>query len=399
MEPGQRNQDHDSGKRSKPTVFERWMLASSTGVALAVGLAAVLAHGLKHGLATGIGLGIFCFCFCALSWGPARGAARATLCGFLLLGLGVGVWTMLPARSTGANDGPSKPRPPVATETVGRPIVLGIHPRDLVRGAGGLLAVTDSGIVAFAPTSSVEQPRAQPVARDRAVAAVAADGSRLVVLGAGFASVYDTRTYRRVLPTLHYSESSGPVAVGDGAAWLCNVTHSKLDRLDLHTGALTEFDVPGVPNDVLLANGAVWVTVASGWLERIDLHTWQVAVYPTEDDPETLLFANGTIWISHPENRFVTRLRPDGGARVGQPVRVRADARAMVAFAGSVFVVSGATDALQRIDPKAQRVVSTIALPLEPSGVVAFGGRLFITSAGRGTAVPVTIRPLPRRAP
>jgi hypothetical protein len=361
---------------------------------LVTSLAILLANGLLRALVAGAGIAIACVCFCALAWGGVGGIVRAGVAVAFGVGLALAVWSLLAPRP----HPPEAPRPPMPPRPLVEPltheqVALGVHPRSLVSTTAGLLAVTDSGLVALQPRPGTDAAQAVPI--DGTIAAMAADDAHIVVAyggdRGGYAAVFDARSYRQ-LRSMHYSEVPGSVALGDDAAWLCNVTHEKLDRLDLATGAFREYEVPGTPNDVLIAAGAAWVTIAGGWLERIDLASGRITVQRTEDDPEQLTFAFGLIWISHPENRVLTRADPETGAPVGAPIPVRADTHQAAALRGSLFAISGATDMLQRIDPRRARVIGTTRLPTGPSGIVTLGKRLYVTSEGTGTVVPVAVR-------
>lgn len=374
------------------------MVARTTGATLVTAFAMLLARGWLGTLVCGAGVLTFCLCFCMLAWGRSRGLRRAAAWAGLLAGLGCGaVGLATPDPQASPVQAPPPHHRPLVEPLTDAAVPLGLHARALTRSGAKLLAVTDTGLVEFDPLQPGVSPKPLPI--HGAIAALAADASYIVVAEggsrSGFVSIFDAQTYRSVRTPLHYSEASGAVALGGGAAWLCNVTHAKLDRLDLQTGAFDEIPVPAAPNDVLVAHGSVWVTIASGWLVRIDLDGGRVRRYPTTADPERMTFAFGTIWISHPQDRVLTRVDPDTGEPVGRPIPVRADTQQLAALHGSLFAVSGATDALQRVDPVRGRVVSVTKLPTDPSGLVARGGRLYVTSEHAGTLVPVTVRPRP----
>ncbi len=369
------------------------VLVGATALILFIVFVAKL--GPLHILGVSVGVFAFALAFCAVAYGSARRAK--VLYAVMVLGLAVAVWGSLPAGPTGA----SSPKPPPAPPTnvlspthpplavLGQPIALGVNPRELVKAGNGLWALTDAGIAHLDPRASSNVPEAFAV--PGMLAYLAADDSHLVVVREGWALLYGIGS-ERLIDKVHFSEAAGPAAVGFGAAWLCNATHSKLDRWDLRTHMLTSIEMPGVPISVLVAGNSVWVGLESGWIVHVNPSDDAVTThFRTEKDPLALAWEAGSLWIAHPDIRRVTHMDLATGKQ-SAPIAVAANTDKLLASSGYIWAISNSLDLLEQIDPHDQKV-RYMGLAPAPSGLVEFAGELFVTSESDGTLIPLTTTP------
>jgi hypothetical protein len=97
--------------------------------------------------------------------------------------------------------------------------------------------------------------------------------------------------------------------------------------------------------------------------------------------PADLLFADGSMWVAG--QGFIARLNPVDGreqARISVPGKVIGPAQ-LTAGAGSIWVAYQGQGQVQRIDPRADRVIATIGLGGVASGggVAVAGGHVWVS--------------------
>jgi DNA-binding beta-propeller fold protein YncE len=313
------------------------------------------------------------------------------------VGIGVCIAAVWHVPRESAAPPPSKPARALPTRfaRVGRPFGVGLRPDQLAVASDELWIATASNV------TRVPRRRGGAPAANLPVAGaydIAASGRRIVVIRDGRASRFDTSTRRRIGKAVIFSEGSGHVAAGFGAAWICNQTHSKLDRWDLTTGAFRPIPVPGVPVDVVVGGGAVWVSLQNGWVVRVDPRTHEVTPISTQKDPGPMVFGLGQLWVAHPDLRVVTRIDPVRLKEVGRDVKVGPEVRALTVLGGSVWAVSAGSKEVQRIDPSSARIVKRFMVGAEPRDVVALRGRLLVSSPDDSTITPIYVRTPEARA-
>ncbi len=85
------------------------------------------------------------------------------------------------------------------------------------------------------------------------------------------------------------------------AAWVTRDRAGELVRVDLRTGRLQRFEVGGLPFDVTLAFGSIWVTSFDvGTVTRIDSVSRRATrVYRDGSHPAGITACGGRIWVGH----------------------------------------------------------------------------------------------------
>jgi DNA-binding beta-propeller fold protein YncE/predicted Ser/Thr protein kinase len=201
----------------------------------------------------------------------------------------------------------------------------------------------------------------------------------------------------------------GPVAVaaGSGRVWVASYRDGTLWQFDPQSGETVKVPAIGRPFDVNVHDGHVYVAASgpaafSGNVSRFDAvgaeHTGGIPILACS----LTSGANG-VWVAGCPNVQHLRvsasdIRTDATVPIPYPRRLSAgnyrEALAgMATGGGSIWVVGDANDRrLWRIDPRARRIVSTIALGFPPARVAADGGGVWITDQLRDRVVEVDPR-------
>jgi glutamine cyclotransferase len=276
--------------------------------------------------------------------------------------------------------------------------------------------------------SPSEAATGSPVASPPVLTTVAVGGSTPAVLAAGagsvFAGLWDTGQLLRLDPTtLHTTATlqvgtaqTGPlsVAYGAGAVWVLNFADQRLWRVDPATMAVTlKVALPGQPSQVVVGDGAVWVTVCCTSsdsatrqrLLRIDPVTGAITgshevagegeTVPLAVGPDVLVTSqNGPVLVIDPNTMTVVRTLPDLCAGCE-------DTGGLVAGNLGIYVTTASSAV--RYDPKSGHLLATspdipaISAPLsvQPDGVWVHATnsllRLDPASLAITAQVPVTV--------
>jgi hypothetical protein len=254
------------------------------------------------------------------------------------------------------------------------------------------------GIAAPAPRRS-----RLPLAGAAAVLAIAVAALLAVFLtrGGGSASVgLDGRLLRidpasnRVTASIPVGDGAAAVAVGSGRVWVASYRAGTLWQLNPRSGAVTSGPALGRPHDVTVHAGKAYVAALGppqfgGNVAQYDAvsggHMGGVNKF-------TCSLTSGTygVWIAGCPD--VYELSIDGsnvetGAKVTIPypahlttANYREGLGGMAMGEGGVWVIGDASDPrLWRIDPRRQRVVSTIRLGFPPAKVAAGDRAVWVT--------------------
>jgi DNA-binding SARP family transcriptional activator len=193
-------------------------------------------------------------------------------------------------------------------------------------------------------------------------ATVASDGRSLWAAAAASRTVYRINPESgRILDSIAGVDASA-IAVADGAAWVTEPRRGDIVHIDASGRVVARIRVPGDPIRVAADATTVWVAIPHP----------QGAVWR----------ARSTVWRIDAKTR----------KRVAV-VSVPATARRVATGAGYVWVTSGTYQGepgvpagggvLSKIDPRTNRVVSTIKVGFRPEGVVVANGLVWIAVAPR----------------
>jgi virginiamycin B lyase len=153
----------------------------------------------------------------------------------------------------------------------------------------------------------------------------------------------------------------------DGTLWYTGQRAQTLGRVDMGTGQVREFPLPGRhgPHGLVSdRDGNIWYTGnAAGLIGKLDPKTGQVTEYkmpdPAARDPHTPIFdRNGILWFTVQGGNFVGRLDPKTGTvTLKQPPTPRAAPYGIVVLSNGTPVFDlFRTNKIGTIDPKTMEI-------------------------------------------
>lgn len=378
----------------------------------------------------GVGLLVTVGAHARLCTGNGSGRSRAMWALFLVSGLALGGWAAVPSREvqesangetpSGPSDDPDREKlyrrrrqDKANGITVGPPVYVGSRAMAMTTGGDGLWMAASSGFGHYDPDRSARPPNVLG-SEGRAYDIATTKDLVVSVRGPGATAYFTEKdSGDPARPEFRFGEVPGHVDVGFETAWFCNVSQSKIDWVNLETGAIGSIDVPGVPKAILVTAEAVFVATSDEYgpepeeryVVRINPVTLkEEARVRISDDPTALAFGFGDIWVGFGEVGIVNRIaNPYGLMRVRElDIDVTTDIQALAVGADSVFALGRATKKLDRIDPERNKVITSEELRLTPGDkkrpgvpgdLVAYEHVLWVTDIYWGTLSAITVRP------
>jgi streptogramin lyase len=144
-----------------------------------------------------------------------------------------------------------------------------------------------------------------------------------------------------------------PIAVGAGYLWVADVQNMRLIRVELATGDHVPVEIEGEakPSGVAVGDGSVWVALFTtpGQVVQIDPGTrTERNRFTVGNRPEDLKVANGAVWVTSATTNVVTRIGLSDGEQTRVPIGYRSDDAAVH---GRALWVTNRDDArITRID-------------------------------------------------
>jgi streptogramin lyase len=155
------------------------------------------------------------------------------------------------------------------------------------------------------------------------------------------------------------------VAAGDGAGW------SRARKLQWGGAAVAL--IVGVVALLLTLFGGDEVSVS--------------APIPVGEPPLRIAAADEAIWVTSERDGTLTRLDPESGDPVGEPLQLGPGISGVAVGAGSVWVSNPGAGEVLRVDPDAGRVVETVDVGGRPGPLAFGGGRVWVADdEGAGVA-------------
>jgi DNA-binding SARP family transcriptional activator/streptogramin lyase len=232
---------------------------------------------------------------------------------------------------------------------------------------------------------------------------------------------------------LQVGAAPGPIAIGDGSAWIGNVEDHTLTRIDLQSGkTLKTLGLASAPTSLGTSAGLVWIGNGfAGTLSRVLTAYDQLTepFFPGPHETGILTFAAmpNDLWVGLPDQTLLRldpeSLRPRSTFHLpGRPraFAVTADAAWFIDFRdaavtrfdlvsgdptanvmldgtaiaitsgyGAIWVSTSGPNQLLRIDPESGRSVSTIPLGFSPTAMVADGGAVWVVGGPTGTLAKI----------
>jgi ABC-type transport system substrate-binding protein/DNA-binding SARP family transcriptional activator len=195
---------------------------------------------------------------------------------------------------------------------------------------------------------------------------------------------------------LRAATAPGTFAVRFGAGSLWSISgDGELTRIDPATGrTLASINVGVAPSGLAVGDGSVWVTDAnSRTLVRVDAGLDVVAgriALPRAGTDLTsgVTFAAGSVWVAHGgfnPGAWVDRLDPATGRVVHRFPILGGEATALAYGDGAIWVVSGPSGELRKLDPGTNTIEATVRLHPGLCCVAAGGGYVWAAVNPDGT--------------
>lgn len=181
---------------------------------------------------------------------------------------------------------------------------------------------------------------------------------------------------------------------GGGFLWTANSGADTISKITPSTGRSEQITVGGVPIQLGVDQGAVWVWNYSDSITRVDIATGAVS------DPITtgtatitsIAVGGGYVWVSHENEGTVSRVNMQTLQVEGEPTKVGTKPVSMVVDDGLVYVVNTADHTISTLDAATGQVLGTpLAVEQAEGGILADDNVLYI-----GTVDDVT--PVDRRS-
>ena len=168
------------------------------------------------------------------------------------------------------------------------------------------------------------------------------------------------------------------LAASGGAVWAGGLAIGDVLKIDPASGeVLTRASVGARVFNLAAAPGAVWaVANLSGTVSRIDARTGKVTATVTVGNaPYDVEWGFGSAWVSNASSGTVSRIT---GKRVVKTIRVGIEPNGLTAYRGFVWVTDHTAGKLLKLDPRTNRVVARLVLP-GADWVTGLGNSLYVS--------------------
>jgi len=181
-------------------------------------------------------------------------------------------------------------------------------------------------------------------------------------------------------PTLKVDagEPTFGLAPGGGSLWAGGLGSGDVLRIDPATGkVLQRVSIGARAFNLAAAPGAIWgIANLTNTAARIDTHTGKVtASVQVGNGPYDIEWGFGSAWVSNSVDGTVSRIT---GKKVVQTIKVGVEPNGLSAIGGYLWVTDHTAGKLLRLDPHTNRVTGSVALP-GADWVTGFGGSLYVS--------------------
>jgi virginiamycin B lyase len=153
------------------------------------------------------------------------------------------------------------------------------------------------------------------------------------------------------------------------------------------------FEVPGVPDWLVVTEDAVWVSnKPKNSITRMDVKTNKIAAtIPVGEKPCSGIAAGfGSIWVPNCGDNTLSRVDMKTNQVVATiPVGPANSEGGIATGAGSVWMLTDAKGKLSRIDPKTNKVIAEIEVPADSFSCVFGDGAVWVSSTGASKLLKV----------
>jgi YVTN family beta-propeller protein len=176
------------------------------------------------------------------------------------------------------------------------------------------------------------------------------------------------------------------VALGRDAVWVTSQSQRTVFRVDparFNVRVVDRVPTPVVPLAIAVDRGAIWITgfdpaSKAGVLMRLEPARGALRpTIPLEGIPGDVAIGHGALWVTVNSENTVWRINPRTGSVV-RTIQVGAGPLAVAVGEDSVWVVNAKDGTVSRIDPATNRVVVTVPVGGSPRDVAVGGGRVWV---------------------
>ena len=286
---------------------------------------------------------------------------------------------------------PSAPEP---TRSRRRPrrLLLAAVGLALLAGVAAVVAVTRGSstaepIAVRNPVALLVEPKNGHVEASLALpgrpTAMANDGERLWLAGAGGKLARLSARGSPDLETVNAGGTIGGVAVGDGSVWVTDQDTGSVLRIDPATSKIVDQIRSGNgATAALFAAGSLWVAnQTDGTVSRIDTARDKVTkTIPVGEAPRALAFGAGSLWVADGQLGTITRVDVDTNLPLSS-ISVGTAPTAIAFGEGSLWVGNAQGGGVSRIDPRTARVLSTTAAGQTADAIAVVAHRVWVASS------------------
>lgn len=170
--------------------------------------------------------------------------------------------------------------------------------------------------------------------------------------------------------------SYGLAAAGD-SVWVGGLGSGDVYRVDPATGKVVGHVAAG-PRVFNLAagGGAVWaISNALGTLTRIDLRTRKTQTTQVGLGPYDVEWGYGSAWVANSGDGTVWRVT---NGKVVKKIRIGVEPNGLTAYRGALWVSDHTLGKVVRIDPRTNRITATVRVP-GADWITGFGDSLYVS--------------------
>jgi DNA-binding beta-propeller fold protein YncE len=181
-------------------------------------------------------------------------------------------------------------------------------------------------------------------------------------------------------PTLkvQVGEPTFGLASGGGSIWAGGLGSGDVLRIDPSTGkVLQRVSIGARAFNLAAAPGAIWgIANLTNTAARLDTRTGKVtASVRVGNGPYDIEWGFGSAWVSNSLEGTVSRIT---GNKVVKTIKVGVEPNGLAAIGGNLWVTDHTAGKLLRLDPRSNRVTGTVSLS-GADWVTGFGGSLYVS--------------------
>jgi YVTN family beta-propeller protein len=252
---------------------------------------------------------------------------------------------------------------------------------------GGTVSVVDTRAMKVASTYAVSTAtRALGSLPDPFGGIAASETQAWVVFGGVVARVAPTGNIARAMFEADAYSDVSDLAVAGHSIWITSERHARVTKVDAETlRVVARLTVTAVPISVAATPRAVWIAgfdAAShgGVLLRVDPRRLVVTeTIPLPGIPGDVAVGYGAIWVTINSADALWRVDPTTGSVV-RTIEVGAGPVAVALGEGSVWIADAKDGTISRLDPDTNRVGATIHIGGTPRDVAVTDGRVWVAT-------------------